>query len=381
MAIDAYALTTLAKAKQFLGRSDFQNREVGVDVYCDALDATSSTVQVTDTTMVLTIVGGLSAAVTTLTFTDVDSDTLSEIMIKVNGTAGWTANLAGYGAENSSNLIVMPATSCLLEANSLALMYTPDELITEFVNRASDIIENVCDRKFMARDFSERYDGDGTDVLILRNYPVNNITRMTIGQLSVMSVRNTSTDAMYATVLVTSTGMTLTIVGGANAGADTETFAANATIGTMVTAINALGKGWVAQSSSTIYDGYPSDELIENGAQSSLLSWGNHQVSADPVSGYRINNSNGMVSMPSGISCGWQNVFVVYNAGYATVPDDLEQACLGLVAHLYGLAGEDTGLAEVESDNWKYKRQEYVDGIPKSVQQTVYRYKGWSNSG
>ena len=379
MALSAYALTTLAKAKQFLGRSDYQHRESGVDVYCSAGDATTATAQVTDTTLVLTIVGGLSAAVTTLTFTDADSDTLAEIITKINAAAGWTANLAGYGAENSTNLTVMPSTSCLTESESLTLMYVPDELITELINRATFIIEQVCGRKMMSRSYAEWYSGDGGNEIILKNYPVTAVARVAIGEVSAMSIRNTSTDAMYATASVSTTGITLVIVGGANAGTDTVTFAAAATVATMVTAIVALGKGWESSAASSLYNGYPSSELFVRGAQSCLSSWSYHYMPSDPVNGYKIDLVEGVVGLPSTLSVGWPNVYIQYTAGYATIPDDIENACLETVAYLYGLAGEDPSLAEVESDNWKFKRQAYADGLPKSIQQTLYRYKAWSN--
>lgn len=55
--------------------------------------------------------------------------------------------------------------------------------------------------------------------------------------------------ATAATAAVLSTGLSLVITGGANAGTDTSvTWAANTTIGAVVTAINALAKGWVASA-------------------------------------------------------------------------------------------------------------------------------------
>ena len=378
MPIDANALTSLNNAKAFLGRSDFQHREVGLDIYCSAGDATACTAQVTDTTLVIIVTGGASAGTTTLTFADADTDTLDELVTKVNAVAGMTANLAAFPDEDSDNLVVMPATACLTEANTLGLMVVPDELITDLVNRASDIIENICDRKFKSRTFSERSDGDGTDLIIVQNPPIISLTRVAIGSLAVMSVTNSSTDAMYATAQVTSTVMVLTIVGGANAGSDSPAFAANATISAMVTAINALGKGWVATSVSSLYDAYPTTELIERGAQPSLTSPSYHHVAALPTGNYRANNSSGLIYLSAGSYAGRQQILVEYTGGFATIPDDLEQACLDVVAYLYGGVGESPALQEAESDNWRYKKQAFMDGLPQSTQQTIYRYKNWS---
>lgn len=63
--------------------------------------------------------------------------------------------------------------------------------------------------------------------------------------LNFMTIYNSSADASAATYAITSTGITLTVTGGANAHTNTLTGAANTTIGALITAIEALAKGWV----------------------------------------------------------------------------------------------------------------------------------------
>jgi len=374
------ALTTLDAAKAYLGRSDFQHREVGLDVYCSQADATSATIQVTDVAMVLVIVGGLEAGTTTLTFALAANDTLTELVTAINATTGWTANLAAYPEEDSTNLVVMPPTACLTEANTIATMVVPNELLQDLIYRASDLIEKICDRRFNERDYEERYDGDGTDLVMLRNYPINSIARVCIGNDGVMTVTNSSTDAMYATATVTSSGVTLTIVGGANAGTDSPDFATYATITTLVAQINTLGKGWSASVGASTYGSYPSTELIESGAQSCLIQTAYLYMPGDPTNGYQMNETEGYIYLTSGFSAGFRNVYVEYTAGYATIPDDLEHACLEVVAYMYGLVGEAGGIAEagLGQGDWQYKREAVMDGLPKSTQQSVYKYKNWS---
>lgn len=67
-------------------------------------------------------------------------------------------------------------------------------------------------------------------------------------------------------------------------------------------------------------------------------------LAAEPIStasftdyGYRLDQNAGILTRLSGgyPTCWYGNVRVVYTAGYATVPDDVRQAALDLVAHLW----------------------------------------------
>jgi len=49
---------------------------------------------------------------------------------------------------------------------------TDDELLTELVARVSDGIATYCGRQFAVADYSEYHDGDGSDVLLLKQRPV-----------------------------------------------------------------------------------------------------------------------------------------------------------------------------------------------------------------
>lgn len=55
---------------------------------------------------------------------------------------------------------------------------TQDSLLTNLINRATDIIEKYCDgRRFASTDYTnEEYDGDGSHFLTLKNFPVSALT-------------------------------------------------------------------------------------------------------------------------------------------------------------------------------------------------------------
>lgn len=59
-----------------------------------------------------------------------------------------------------------------------------DNLIIRKINQASQMIEDYCQRKFVAARYTEVYDGSLTDQLVLRQHPVS--------LLSTVEARNTS---------------------------------------------------------------------------------------------------------------------------------------------------------------------------------------------
>ena len=62
-----------------------------------------------------------------------------------------------------------------------------DTLLENLINRISAAVESYCRRKFKARDYTEKYDGDGTSVLYLKQYPVNSVSSLKIGTGTVNS--------------------------------------------------------------------------------------------------------------------------------------------------------------------------------------------------
>lgn len=60
-----------------------------------------------------------------------------------------------------------------------------DAAFSALIIQCSAQIENLCQRSFGLADYSEFYDGTGTSTLILRQFPVAEITLLKIGPLEV----------------------------------------------------------------------------------------------------------------------------------------------------------------------------------------------------
>lgn len=375
MSVDTHALTTVAKAKNHLHITDADLYTDAISIYCDASDATAATVEVTDTTMVLIITGGADAGTTTKTFADSTDDTLTELVATVNAVSGWTANLQGIGAADTGDLVITPATSCLLAANEATFQIVNNYLLERLIDRASDLIESLCHRKFASRSYtSELYDGTGLPTLQLDNWPVTAISRLSADWDDAISVKCTSTCA-WATVEVTSTSVILTITGGTDAGTTTLLFADYATITLMSAQITAT-TGFTSSiiNSKSIW---PSSYLKRLPAQHCVDSPAYLQVPGDPLDDYEYNTNTGIVTSPSGFAGHVNSISVDYTGGYTTIPDDLEQVCLELVGYLYNLALQDTSVQSEHIGDYSYTQssQQITNNLSNTSLQVLESYK------
>ena len=75
----------------------------------------------------------------------------------------------------------------------------------------------------------------------------------------------------------------------------------------------------------------------------------------DALVDYVTHWSEGMLDLQGG---NWgqmtQNIFVDYTAGYTTVPDDLESACITLASSLYHSRERDEGLKSEKLGDYSY---------------------------
>lgn len=87
---------------------------------------------------------------------------------------------------------------------------------------------------------------------------------------------------------------------------------------------------------------------------------------------YYIYNDSGLIIRDIAWEEDYQNIVVTYDAGYATIPGDLEQACIELVAFKYhnkdyiGLKSHNLGGESVTFD---------MKNIPSEIADTIYSYK------
>jgi hypothetical protein len=224
----------------------------------------------------------------------------------------------------------------------------PTENIEVLHLAAEKMIQNYCNRNFESQSYKERYNGTGTSTLVLRQYPVTAITRLSLWPVDVIRVRNTNTST-NATLSCSTSAVTLNHDGVLS----TIDFATYTTFGSVVTAINAVGDGWEASLQSSTYSSFKSTELIERMGLYCLEStWAYLQMPYQRGElDFDINSTYGIIKLfryyeggeLAGFPIGQRNIFVDYTAGYSSsnMPVDLKLAVKIMTKYLVQRGDEE----------------------------------------
>jgi hypothetical protein len=289
------------------------------------------------------------------------------------------------------------ALSASLPAGALATL-------PQAITRASKALQRYTQRDIVLSTYDECYDGAGSNTLILRQYPVVGPVTLATTPTTVLTVWNgdpvtnqqasasLTTTGDTVTGLVVS-GLTLTRTASGVSTADASTvFATYRTLRSAADHVNTLGNGWHAAAAAG-YDLWPTADLravqgsgnAANGAAATFL------LHANVLSGFTVNERSGLVTLGAGSSDpafavqgfgagsfpqGSQNVRARYAAGYATVPEDLQQACL-LTIQAWATALKTSQQFKSESaKSYSYTLADKQFGLPEGAV-AIIRSGGW----
>ena len=229
--------------------------------------------------------------------------------------------------------------------------------LASLITTASDAVRRVCGRDFTQTSYTEYYSGGIyiREPLRLRQFPVIEITRVASNPRSALRVQNTdSVSNQRATVETTPTSLRLFRVAAATPVTNDLPFTTYPTITSIASAVNALGAGW----SATIVDNFanwPSADLKPlQGAATALfggrdlelytedlqpfLTWPpgdpfGDEAGYQALTGWRLDDETG--ELFARLPRGQLNVRIDYTAGFATIPQPVQEACVQLVQDLY----------------------------------------------
>ena len=106
----------------------------------------------------------------------------ANVSLLLNVTQGATADMPAFRLVISYYEPVSEAISELTVDNIktfLRITTTDDDnLLAQLLAQAYDRVESECQRTFLEADYTEYHNGDGTDTVLLDNYPVNSITSL-----------------------------------------------------------------------------------------------------------------------------------------------------------------------------------------------------------
>lgn len=298
------------------------------------------------------------------------------------------------GVEDAPTATTGALTSTANFKSYAGISHTDDDtLIGYLVTRATSAIENYCDRKLRSDTYRERYSGTGECELLLNQYPITDISLLSIGTQDVLKINNSNSDAYnaYVTIIANdedpsiSETMTLTIQGGTNDGSDDLTLASY-TITTLATAIVALSKGWSATVNISDWGVWAGTELLPVSGLHCLNSdYVYVQTPYEAEAGFIIEGqtmspykgNNGTVFLSTGFSKGTNNVIVRYTAGYTTTPADLEQVCIDLINIYYRGRRKDLTLKSERLGDHSITFADDARDLPSHIIKRLAPYKRW----
>ena len=246
---------------------------------------------------------------------------------------------------------------------------TSDDAILEAsIDRASDIIESYCDRKFKQRTFREFAQPGGERTFALENSPIISVNTVAFGSAISFSVESdTASTDVVATVGNDGSQLRLyKVASGGTITTSTLAFSSYPTTSQLVSQINSSVSGWTATATANAY----SYSLYQFAGRGVIDAPCNFEYPRDNVSEYRIDFQTGRIHIivdrfpgirsddahTNRFPSGFFPVFVEYDAGYATIPDDLEQVAIEVAADLYHERKQDRTVGSESLGDYNYSR-------------------------
>lgn len=231
-------------------------------------------------------------------------------------------------------------------------------------------VMRYCDRNFFTQSYRERYNGDGTNLLVLRQFPIVAIKRLSLWPAYVIRITNTLTNTIATVACVPNPTAPLTgkVILSKDDVDTTLSFTDYPTYGQLVDAINALGNGWQAVLVSTTFANFRCTELIERmGLYCLEGNWVYLQMPYQRGEvDFDVDSERGIIHLfryglahdddlgiPQreliGFPRGTRNIFVDYSAGYDTIPEDLKLAIKIIVKFILQKKEEESWGASSQS--------------------------------
>jgi len=226
--------------------------------------------------------------------------------------------------------------------------------LASLISAASEAVRRACGRDFTLGSYTEYHSG-GIYVrqpLRLRQFPVVEITRVASGPRPALLVQNVDANTnQRATVETTSTGLRLVRVASAVATTADLLFTNYPTLASLAAAVNAMANGWSATVRAN-FANWPSADLKPlQGALSALNGSRDLEIYTEsisslsgvpfadefnfdsPGSGWRLDDETG--ELYAHFPRGQLNIRIDYRAGFATIPQPVQEATVQLVQDLY----------------------------------------------
>jgi len=177
-------IATVDELKEYLNIA----KQVAFAIYCDASDATAATIKITGNKMYLIIAGGAVASSYIIDLASPSYNKIEELVDYIHALNGWWCyRYAGTGTD-SVLLEGTPLTSVLGTSELMYIGTTSNQFnatrinsaLNNILNSVTIVAEGEMKRSLTLETVTEYYDGPGSSILVLKNYPVVSITSIHI---------------------------------------------------------------------------------------------------------------------------------------------------------------------------------------------------------
>jgi hypothetical protein len=242
---------------------------------------------------------------------------------------------------------------------------TDDAVLERAIDRATSRIESYLERNIKERSYAEWRSGAGVDTIRLHQWPVTTVTSVFSGNIAVMVI-GAKGNNLRASIAVNQETPTPAVVATYTdiAGATTATsipFATYPTVSDVAAQIGATGA-----YNATVTKNLRAVQMRPRaGADCVLASM--TLYGADTPSEFTYDYERGRLTIDRSWFAYWplqkgimpnvaKSILIEYTAGYATVPDDIEQACIEVSSMLYRDRRRDGNLQSEGLGDYNYSR-------------------------
>ena len=242
---------------------------------------------------------------------------------------------------------------------------TDDAVLERAIDRATSRIESYLERNIKERSYAEWRSGAGVDTIRLHQWPVTTVTSVFSGNIAVMVI-GAKGNNLRASIAVNQETPTPAVVATYTdiTGATTVTsipFATYPTVSDVAAQIGATGA-----YNATVTKNLRAVQMRPRaGADCVLASM--TLYGADTPSEFTYDYERGRLTIDRSWFAYWplqkgimpnvaKSILIEYTAGYATVPDDIEQAAIEVASMLYRDRRRDGNLQSEGLGDYNYSR-------------------------
>lgn len=251
----------------------------------------------------------------------------------------------------------------------------PTAIVSLIKDACEEYVSSYCNRTFEETAYSlERYSGMCNNIITLRNYPVIAVDRVVFNTLDAIRIKNTNSGTS-ASVSTTATGLRLVYNGTADT---TVTYASNATIADVVSAVNAVGSGWAAEVNDSTLSTFKSTDILKiNGLSAIDSNWVYLQVPDEGLDSFEVDTDRAQIFRYAGWPKGYRNIYVDYTAGYssADMPAGLKHGVKMLTQYIYRMIMSENLIGIDEYFSGKFRTVVEKAKIPRQVLMALDKYR------